>query len=63
MDYDKVMREVRIAALEDEIQRAKHLRYFAEMSDDYCHINGKYAQHTAHIDQLEAQIAILMKEA
>ena len=43
----------------EAIKQAKHARYCDEMSDDYCYSNGKYARHTSHINQLEAQLAEL----
>ena len=43
----------------ETIKRAKDARYCDEMSDDYCYSNGKYARHTAYINQLEAQLAEL----
>jgi len=43
----------------EAIKRAKDARYRDEMSDDYCYSNGKYDRHTAHIRQLEAQLATL----
>jgi hypothetical protein len=58
-DEAEAMRDVHIAELEDEIRAAKHARYCDEMSDDYCYSNGKYARHTAHINQLEAKLTSL----
>lgn len=43
----------------EAIKRAKDARYRDEMSDDYCYSNGKYASHTQHINQLEAQLVEL----
>lgn len=58
----EAMREVRAAELEEQIRAARYARYCDEMSDDYCYSNGRYARHTAHISQLEAQLAQLKKE-
>jgi len=58
-DEAKAMQEVREAELEEQIHAAKDARYCDEMSDDYCYSNGKYARHTDHIRQLEAQLATL----
>lgn len=58
-DEAAAMREVRVADLEDQIRAARDARYCDEMSDDYCYSNGKYARHTALINQLEAELAAL----
>jgi uncharacterized protein (UPF0303 family) len=55
-------RETRIAALNEQIIQQKERRFFDSMSNDYAYSDGTYARHTARINELQVELAELMKE-